>query len=59
MNVAGKIYAEYWVDCWCCRNAVPCAETTLARAAEAAKKMGWTRFRGSWECPTCQVNKKS
>lgn len=55
MNVAGKIFPEYWVDCFKCRGAHACAENTPAKAAVQARRLGWIKKRpGGWCCPLCQ-----
>lgn len=50
---AGKIFAEYWVDCFGCRDAVPCATNRHGMAAYEARRLGWRRLRTGWHCPRC------
>lgn len=56
MTVKGKIYPEYWVDCFDCERAVPCAETTKSAAITSVVQMGWTKTPQGWQCPACWTN---
>lgn len=52
---AGKIWAEYWIDC-----AGPCgdhealAETSINAAMKRARELGYRRVNGRWWCSACQ-----
>lgn len=51
---AGKIWAEYWIDCaGPCGDHAPLAETEIGKAIARAKEDGWEQIGDRWYCRKC------
>jgi hypothetical protein len=54
MSTAGRVFAEYWVDCAACREAEPLATNDKVDTTRAAFGMGYARCKGlGWVCSRC------